>query len=105
MNNQRATTDYQTMQELLAVQDADLKLPKPGDVIEGTVLSAGKNEVYLDIEGIGLGVVRGRELYDETVRLSALKIGDKVLASVLESEIKEGNIELYFRQAGEERGW
>lgn len=103
--NQTATTDYQTMQELLTLADSEIKVPKVGDVLEGAVLSVGKNEVYIDIEGIGLGVVRGRELYDETVRLSTLKIGDRVFASVVDPENKEGNIELSFRQAGQERVW
>lgn len=103
--NQIQTTDYQTMQDLLAAQDAEIKVPKVGDVLEGSILSAGKNEVYIDIEGIGLGVVRGRELYDESVRLATLKAGDKVFASVVDPENKEGNIELSFRQAGQERVW
>jgi small subunit ribosomal protein S1 len=98
-------TDFKTMQELLASGGIEIKVPKVGDVLEGTILSAGKNEVYVDIDGIGLGVVRGRELYDESVRLQALKPGDQVFASVVEPENKEGNIELSFRQAGQERVW
>jgi len=94
-----------TMQELLAQEGVDIKVAKPGDVLEGTVLSVGKNEVYLDIEGVGLGVVRGRELYDESVRLGQMKPGDKVFASVVEAENKDGNIELSFRAAGQERVW
>lgn len=105
MNTDTAlTTDFATMQDLLS-SGIDIKIPKTGDVLEGTILSAGKNEVYIDIEGIGLGVVRGRELYDEQVRLDHLKAGDTVLASVLEPENKEGNIEMSFRQAGQERVW
>ena len=99
------TTDVKTMQDLLAMEGVDIKVPKVGDVLEGRVLSVGKNEVYIDIEGIGLGVVRGRELFDESVRVSTLKIGDTVMASVVESENKEGNIELSFRAAGQERVW
>jgi small subunit ribosomal protein S1 len=99
------TQDFKTMQELLAHSGVDIKVPKVGDVLEGTVLTAGKNEVYVDIEGIGLGVVRGRELFDESIRLQALKPGDKVFASVVEPENKDGNIELSFRQAGQERVW
>jgi small subunit ribosomal protein S1 len=99
------TQDFKTMQELLASGGIEIKVPKVGDVLEGTILSAGKNEVYVDIEGIGLGVVRGRELYDEAIRLQTLKAGDKVFASVVEPENKEGNIELSFRQAGQERVW
>ncbi|HEV8600983.1 MAG TPA: S1 RNA-binding domain-containing protein [Patescibacteria group bacterium] len=107
MSNQATSTvtDYQTMQELLAAEEVEIKVPKVGDVLEGKVLSVGKNEVFIDIDGIGLGVVRGRELFDESVRLSTLKIGDKVIASVVEPENKEGNIELSFRQAGQERVW
>lgn len=93
------------MQELLSAEGVEIKVPKLGDVLEGTVLSVGKNEVLIDIDGIGVGVVRGRELYDESIRLSALKAGDKVFASVVEPENKEGNIELSFRQAGQERVW
>lgn len=100
-----AANDFKTMQELLASEGVDIKVPKTSDVLEGTVLSVGKNEVVIDIEGYGLGVVRGRELYDESIRLNSLKVGDKVFASVIEPENKEGNIELSFRQAGQERVW
>lgn len=99
------TATLTTMQELLASEGVEIKVPKVGDVLEGTVLSVGKNEVYIDIESYGLGVVRGRELFDESVRLGTLKIGDKVFASVVEPENKEGNIEMSFRQAGQERVW
>lgn len=93
------------MQDLLSADGAEIKVPKIGDVLEGVILSVGKNEVYIDIEGYGLGTVRGRELFDDSVRLGNLKIGDKVFASVVESENKEGNIEMSFRQAGQERVW
>lgn len=93
------------MQELLALDGVEIKIPKAGDVLEAKVLSVGKNEVYVDIDGIGLGVVRGRELHDESIRVVSLKPGDTVLASVLEPENKDGNIELSFRQAGQERVW
>lgn len=99
------TFEPKTMQELLAEAGAELKIPKIGDVLEGRILSLGKNEIYIDIDGIGLGVVRGRELYDESVRLANLKVGDSAVASVVEPENKEGNIELSFRQAGQERVW
>lgn len=105
MNSPAVVADPQTMQELLTLTEVELHIPKLGDVLEGTILSLGKNEVYVDIEGIGLGVVRGRELHDDTVKLDALKVGDQVLASVIEPENKDGNIELSFRQAGQERVW
>ena len=93
------------MQDLLGLEGVDIKVPKVGDVLEGKILSVGKNEVYIDIEGIGLGVVRGRELFDDSVRVGTLHAGDVVHASVVEAENKNGNIELSFRAAGQERVW
>lgn len=84
---------------------SELKILQEGDVVKGRILSVGKNEVYVDIDGVGIGVVRGRELYDDEQVLSSLKVGDEVYASVIEIENREGNIELSFRKAGQERIW
>ncbi len=105
VNTTTTATEAKTMQELLAQEGVDIKIPKVGDVLEGSILSVGKNEVFVDIEGIGLGVVRGRELFDDAIRLSTMHVGDKVMAQVLEPENKDGNIELSFRAAGQERVW
>jgi ribosomal protein S1 len=94
----------QGMAELLD-SGAEIKVLKVGDVVPGRILTLGKNEVYVDIEGYGVGVVRGRELYDDEATLSSLKAADEVFASVVEVENNEGNIELSFRQAGQERVW
>jgi len=92
-----------TMEELLL--QSKIKVLGEGDVIKGRILSVGKNEVYVDVDGIGIGVVRGRELYDDEQILSSLEVGGEVFASVVELENKEGNIELSFRKAGLERVW
>src|SRR5258708_2789226 len=94
----------QTMNDLLQ-SGVEIKVLKPSDMVAGRILTVGKNEVYVDIEGYGIGVVRGRELYDDEATLSSLKPGDEVYASVVETENKDGNIELSFRQAGQERVW
>ncbi len=94
----------QTMSDLLA-SGVEIRVIKPGDMVEGTLLSVGKNEVYIDIEGLGLGVVRGRELYDDEATLNSLKVGDTITASVVEAENKDGNVELSLRVAGQERVW
>lgn len=98
------TTQIQTMDELLQ-SGAEINVLKVGDMVPGKILTVGKNEVYVDIEGYGIGVVRGRELYDDEATLSSLTPGSEVYASVVEVENKEGNIELSFRQAGQERVW
>lgn len=99
-----AAASAKTMADLLA-SGVDIKVLKPGDMVEGSLISVGKNEVYVDLEGYGVGVVRGRELYDDEATLSALKPGDKIFVSVVEPENKEGIAELSLRQAGQERVW
>lgn len=99
-----AAVSAQTMTDLLN-SGVEIKVLKPGDMVEGTLLSVGKNEVYVDLEGYGVGVVRGRELYDDETTLSNLKIGDQIFVSVVEPENKEGIAELSLRQAGQERVW
>ncbi|MBI4050702.1 MAG: S1 RNA-binding domain-containing protein [Candidatus Doudnabacteria bacterium] len=93
------------MNDLVSGKQVRLHILKEGEVIQGRILSVGKNEVYVDVAGVGLGVVRGRELYDDETILSSLKVGDMVYASVIEIENKDGNIELSFRKAGQERVW
>ncbi len=94
----------ETMQDLLS-SGVEIKVLKPGDMVEGTLISVGKNEVYVDLEGYGVGVVRGRELYDDEATLASLKPGDQIFVSVVEPENKEGIVELSLRQAGQERVW
>ncbi|MBU6447303.1 S1 RNA-binding domain-containing protein [Patescibacteria group bacterium] len=104
MTENNTVMKAQSMNDLLQ-RGAEIKVLKQGDMIAGKILSVGKNEVYVDIEGYGIGVVRGRELYDDEATLSSLKPGDEVFASVVDPENKDGNIELSFRQAGQERVW
>src|SRR6185295_16532451 len=99
-----AAATAQTMSDLVNL-GVDIKVLKVGDMVEGKLLSVGKNEVYIDLEGYGVGVVRGRELYDDQATLASLKVGDSIFASVVEAENKEGNVELSLRQAGQERIW
>jgi len=99
-----AAKTAQTMEDLLG-SGIEIKVLKSGDMVEGALLSVGKNEVYVDLEGYGVGVVRGRELYDDQATLSALKPGDKIFVSVVEPENKDGIVELSLRQAGQERVW
>jgi small subunit ribosomal protein S1 len=94
-----------SMSDLVGVKGQQVKLLQVGEVVEGRVLSKGKNEVYIDIPSYGIGVVRGRELYDDERALSQLKEGDQVFALVVEQENKDGNVELSFRKAGHERIW
>lgn len=87
------------------VQEFGALLPKIGDMVEGTVIGMGKNEVQIDIDGIASGIVRGYELIDESEEYSTLAIGDHVVATVLDLENESGAMELSFRSAGHKKAW
>lgn len=103
-SNVTGDSSAQTMTDLIT-SGAEIRVLKPGDMIEGKIISVTKNEVYLDLTGYGVGVVRGRELYDDQATLNSLKPGDTIEAAVVETENKDGNVELSLRQAGHERVW
>lgn len=91
--------------DLLAKEKDAIRVPQVGDTVKGIVLSASKAEVRLDVGGVFLGTVRGRELYDEAPEYAGLKPGDEVEATVIEEENENGELELSFRYAGQEKAW
>lgn len=78
-------------------------VPQVGDTVKGVVLAASKAEVRLDIDGILTGVIRGQELYEEGEEYANLKVGDEIEATVVEAENENGEMELSFRFAGQEK--
>lgn len=93
------------MEQLLKNSGDTLKFPKVGDLVEGTIINASKNEVLVDIAGMTTGVVRGKELEDESGLTSSLKVGDRAIATVVDLENERGEMELSFRQAGHQKAW
>ncbi len=87
------------MDELLA--STDIKELKPGDVIEGTVTSVRKHEVWVDLGANGMGVVMRREI-GHGVRLEE---DQQVVTSVVDPETDEGFALLSMRRAAKDRGW
>ena len=83
----------------------EIKLPKVGDLIEGVIVSLGKNEVILDYKGIASGLIRGKEIHDESGVSSDFKEGDTAKATVLEMDNEKGFMELSFRYAGHQQAW
>lgn len=90
-----------TMDDLLENQTAVTSLVA-GDIVEGTILSVKKHEIWIDLHEHGLGLVVRREIgfgRDE------LEPGQDVTASVIEPEMPDGNVLLSLRKAVKDRGW
>lgn len=79
--------------------------PRPGELVEGTVIFKGKNKLLVDIAGSATGIISGRELRDSFSTFRNLTIGDKVTALVLEEENDEGMIIMSLRMASQQKAW
>ena len=88
-----------TMDELLA--GSEVKQLETGDVIEGTVESIRKHQVWIDLGPRGVGVVMRREVGHG----QQLEAGQAVTVSVLDPEMEEGYALLSMRRAAKDRGW
>jgi len=102
--NTKSTNNNPEFEKLLN-DNKYFQMPKVGDVVKGTVINASKNEVRIDINGVKTGVVRGRELYNESEEYGKLKPGDEVEATVIELENEKGEMDLSFRYAGQQKAW
>jgi len=87
------------MDDLLA-EDKSQQLVT-GEVVEATVLSVKKNEIWLDLGGLGIGLVPRREIGFST----SVNAGDQVVASVVDPDIDDGYALLSLRKAAKDRGW
>lgn len=87
-----------TMDELLAQETSEHL--KSGDVVEGTVNSVSKREIWVDLGAQGVGVVSGSEVGGQK-----LELGQTVTVSVVDPELDEGHALLSMRRAAKDRGW
>src|SRR3990167_11336483 len=88
-----------SMDDLLA--SVDVKQLKAGDVVEATITSVRKHEVWVDLGPNGVGVIMRRELGHG----QKLQDGEKVITSVVDPELEEGYALLSMRRAAKDRGW
>lgn len=88
-----------TMDELLA--SADIRQLKAGDVVEGTITSVRKHEVWVDLGANGVGVVLRREIGHS----QKVEEGQAVTVSVVDPELDEGYALLSMKRAAKDRGW
>lgn len=90
-----------TMDELLAGASENTKQITAGETINGIVLSIHKHEIMVDLGSYGVGVVPRREMGF----IRDIKIGDKVTASVVDTDIEGGYVLLSLRKAVKDHGW
>lgn len=80
-------------------------IPKIGDIVRGTIISLGKNEIKVDLPNFKPGVIYGVELGDYKSLYPDLKVGDEIEATVIDLENDRGFVELSLRFTGEQKVW
>lgn len=86
----------------IILQENEHKPLKEGEVVEGTVIGKEHLILYVDLGKKGIGAILGKEFLESKDQIKKLKIGDKVLAKVVNCDGENGLIELSFRGAEKE---
>ena len=93
------------MAELLSSTNRTLHTFRYGEVVEGVIISVGRREVFVDLGSKSEGIVGSREIEEEPDSISGLKVGDRVLATVIQTENDQGYTILSLKKAQNERAW
>ncbi|MDD2554374.1 MAG: 30S ribosomal protein S1, partial [Desulfotomaculaceae bacterium] len=85
----------------------EVKAVRPGEIVKGTVVQVGPDEVMVDIGAKSEGVIPIRELscYEINSPQDIVKIGDEIEVYVLKAEDNEGRLVLSKEKADAEKSW
>ncbi|HET8581287.1 MAG TPA: S1 RNA-binding domain-containing protein [Candidatus Paceibacterota bacterium] len=79
--------------------------PMLGDVVEGPVIAIGRARVYVNLHPFGTGIIYGREYLSARDTLKNVHVGDTITAKIVDTENKDGYIELSLREARQALIW
>ncbi|NLI11903.1 bifunctional 4-hydroxy-3-methylbut-2-enyl diphosphate reductase/30S ribosomal protein S1 [Pelotomaculum propionicicum] len=85
----------------------EVKAVRPGDIVTGTVVHVGQDEVMVDVGAKSEGIIPIRELSccDVTSPQDIVKVGDEIEVYVLKAEDNEGKLILSKEKADAEKAW
>ena len=101
----RPQGEPQTMEELLAQSDVEIRGLKRGDVLKGTITEKTRRALFVDIGAKTEGVVFDRELKEARDLIKELEVGDEISVVVGQPENDSGQIVLSLKKAAMDRGW
>ncbi|MEY2664777.1 MAG: hypothetical protein RIT04_585, partial [Candidatus Parcubacteria bacterium] len=85
--------------------DATTNPAAVGDIVEGPVINIEKSAVYIDLAPMGTGIIYGREFITARDIIKKINIGDVIAAKVVDTENKDGYLELSLKEARQALIW
>jgi small subunit ribosomal protein S1 len=76
-----------------------------GELVEGTVIAIERGRIFVDLPPFGTGIIFGREYMSAADILRKVNIGDAISAKVVDTENKEGYVELSLKEARQALIW
>jgi small subunit ribosomal protein S1 len=95
----------QQMDAERTTEDSGRRIPRRGEIVEGTIASIDRDGILIDVGGKSDGNVPVNEIAELMASEDPPKVGDQVLAYVLASGDREGRMLLSLRQGQVERAW
>ncbi len=88
-----------------SIIEKSINPPSLGDVVEGDVIGIEKSCVYINLHPYGTGIIFGKEYINARDIIKKINIGDSVAAKIVETNNKEGYIELSLKEARQALIW
>ncbi len=79
--------------------------PAIGDLVEGSVINIEKAAVYVNLAPFGTGIIYGREFIIARDIIKKINIGDVIAAKIVDTDNKDGYIELSLKEARQALIW
>jgi len=93
------------MQKLLDKHKVVIKSFKPGEIVEGTVVSVTYKEALIDVGAKSEGIISSASFEENDKSFRALKQGDTVTATVVQAENDQGYLVLSMKKAEKDKKW
>ena len=90
---------------MAGIVEASARRPEMGALVEGKVISIGKNALYIDLGPVGTGIIFGREFINARDTIKKVHPGDTIAAKVVLSENEDGYVELSLKEARQALVW
>lgn len=94
-----------TLMDELLLHGPAFQIPMLGSLVEGEIIDIFGNKILIDLNGVAIGIISGKESHDSGDTLATIKMGDTISAYVIEGENDEGYYVLSLRRASQERTW